>query len=352
MLLTMTMDYQPSVLVETSGLSRDEWLAYRRRGIGGSDVAAILGISPFQTGRDLFYDKLGIVTANDEENWVAKRAGSLLEPLVAEIFEYRTGLKVQRRPFMYYHPQYPWMLADLDYVVELPNGEFAILECKTTNFFGKDLWRYNDQDIVPLHYETQGRHYMCVTNLSRVYFCCYYTNSADDAIIRCIDRDRTYEEELIVLEEDFWINRVQAKTPPPYIEDNGDLILQSIKRRYGPEDSDAPALMLDRSLASTLLRYIDLQEQKSKLSAEVKKIENEMNRVKGLIVDQMGKASIATCAGLDSEYTVTYKPSHKVDIPKENLERLKASHPDIYQEYAVESKPRRFSIKMAARTAA
>ena len=66
-----TTAYQPLVLVETSELPREEWLAYRRRGIGGSDAAAVLGISPFMTGRDLYYDKLGISAAADDENWVA-----------------------------------------------------------------------------------------------------------------------------------------------------------------------------------------------------------------------------------------------------------------------------------------
>lgn len=69
--LSMTTAYQPNILVDTSHLSREEWLEYRRLGIGGSDVAAILGISPFRTARDLYYDKLNIVTADDEGNWVA-----------------------------------------------------------------------------------------------------------------------------------------------------------------------------------------------------------------------------------------------------------------------------------------
>ena len=64
--------HQPLVLVETAGLSEEEWLAYRRKGIGGSDVAALLGISPWRTARDLFYDKLNIAVVEDhEDNWVA-----------------------------------------------------------------------------------------------------------------------------------------------------------------------------------------------------------------------------------------------------------------------------------------
>ena len=62
--------YAPQILVGTEGLPREQWLEYRRKGIGGSDAAAVLGISPFRTGRDLYYDKLNIVTAVDAENWV------------------------------------------------------------------------------------------------------------------------------------------------------------------------------------------------------------------------------------------------------------------------------------------
>lgn len=50
--------HTPLVAVETETLSREEWLAYRRQGIGGSDVAGIMGISPFRTARDIYYDKL------------------------------------------------------------------------------------------------------------------------------------------------------------------------------------------------------------------------------------------------------------------------------------------------------
>ena len=90
----MNTSYQPRVLVDTNNLPRNEWLEWRKQGIGGSDVAAILGISPFRTARDLYYDKLGIAVENDESNWVGMEMGNLLEPLVARIFEKKTGLKV------------------------------------------------------------------------------------------------------------------------------------------------------------------------------------------------------------------------------------------------------------------
>ena len=83
--------YKPLVLVDTENLPREEWLEWRRKGIGGSDVAAIMGISPFRTARDIYYDKLKIVSVEEEDefddSWVAKEMGNLLEPLVAKIFQ-------------------------------------------------------------------------------------------------------------------------------------------------------------------------------------------------------------------------------------------------------------------------
>ena len=113
----LVKDYIPLILVDTENLPRDEWLEWRRKGIGGSDAATIIGVSPFSTARDLYYDKLNIVSAVEEENnWVQKEIGHLLEDLVAKIFSKKTGYPVYQVKKMFYHPLYPYMLADVDYV--------------------------------------------------------------------------------------------------------------------------------------------------------------------------------------------------------------------------------------------
>ncbi len=108
----LRMDYEPEQVVDISTLSREQWLAFRRLGIGGSDVAAIMGISPFVTSRDLYYDKIGVtpVIEEPEANWVAKEFGHRLEDLVAEIFSKKTGLEVFPVRIMFRHPLYPFML--------------------------------------------------------------------------------------------------------------------------------------------------------------------------------------------------------------------------------------------------
>lgn len=237
--------YEPLVLVETADLSEEDWLDYRRRGIGGSDVSAIFGTSPFRTARDLYYDKLNIASVEDDEgNWVAMEMGHLLEPLVAKIFERKTGYRVYQIKKMFQHPQYPWMLADVDYFVELPDGTTAILEIKTTNYNARDNWWMNGKETVPVYYESQGRHYMAVTDLDRCFFCCLYGNNEEEVIIREVKRDFEYEAEMVFLEQYFWENHVQRHVPPPYTE-SGALIIESARKHFGPADKNAPAVALD-----------------------------------------------------------------------------------------------------------
>ena len=102
----LDLNYDPAVLVEDiTQLTEEEWLQQRTRGIGGSDVAAVLGISPWKTRRDLFYEKTGVQPMQpDETNWVAKEVGHRLKELVAEIYQRKTGYTVYPIRKIFQHP--------------------------------------------------------------------------------------------------------------------------------------------------------------------------------------------------------------------------------------------------------
>jgi putative phage-type endonuclease len=339
---------EPKVLVSTENLTEQEWLAYRRRGIGGSDVAAIFGISPFRTARDLYDDKLNIASAADDAgNWVALEMGHLLEPLVARIFAKKTGLEVFQIKKMFQHPQYPFMLADVDYFVRLPNGKIAILEIKTTNYNAKGHWWKDGEECVPVYYETQGRHYMTVMDIDEIFYCCLYGNNEDEVIIRYLYRDREYEQEMIYLEREFWHDHILTRIPPPYTED-GSLILESLRRRLGATDKTIPAIQLDSDLSAVMLRYLSLQEQRQQVETQVKTLDTEMQRLKGQMVAKLNGSCMAMGEYGGTQYTISYNPVSRTGITKDNLQKLKLLHPDIYYEYVTVSESRRFSIKAKA----
>ena len=338
-------DYSPEIVVETEGLSEEDWLLYRKQGIGGSDAAAVIGASPFSTARDVYYDKLDIVSALDSnDNWVAKEVGHRLEALVAKIFHVKTGYRVYPVKKLFRHPLYPYMLANLDYLVELPGGETAILECKTTNYHASDFWWDGIMESVPANYEIQGRHYMAVMNLERVYFCCLYGNNENEVFVRRIDRDRAFESELITLEGWFWNEHVIAKSPPDYTED-GDLVLESVRRHFGATDQSAPEKLLESGIAGDIALYLDLHGQKSALDKQANELESRMKRIRGTITDSMGTSVYASCEDGDTVWAVRNTPVLRPMIDKDSLIRLKERMPEVYDEYVTVSKSPRFSIK-------
>ncbi len=105
--------------MQTSGTiaysDRQEWLTQRRRGIGGSDAAAILGLNPWVSPFDVYLDKLGL--SDPKPDTEAMRQGRDLEEYVAQRFVEATGKEVQVAPAMFQHPEHEWMLANVDRLV-------------------------------------------------------------------------------------------------------------------------------------------------------------------------------------------------------------------------------------------
>lgn len=166
--MALTLNYLPEVAVDDiTALSEEEWRRCRLMGIDGSDAAAVCGVSPWKTTRDLYDEKVQkIVVPEPDDGWVAKEIGKRLEELVVQIFMKRTGLKPYAVRKMFRHPLYPFMLSNVDYFVEI-DREIYIIECKTSFSFRMDEW---ENGGIPHHYVLQGRHYMAVVNVKGVIF--------------------------------------------------------------------------------------------------------------------------------------------------------------------------------------
>ena len=340
--MSLNLNYEAEVVTETDTLTREQWLGFRKIGIGGSDAATVMGLSPFNTARDLYYDKKGITPAMDEEesNWVAKEVGHRLEDLVAEIFSKKTGLEVYPIRKMFRHPLYPFMLADVDFFIKLPNGKVGILECKTTNYNCQDKWL---NDSVPVNYEYQGRHYMAVMNMNEVYFACLYGNNENEFFIRHMERDLDTEEMLVEEEANFWNEYVAKGVEPPYTE-KPDLVLESIRRHYGPADKDADSVKLSRTLQKNLDDYLRMKEEKTDLEKQAKRLEEKMKECYAGVVEEMGVSCEGTLKSGKVTYTVKYSPRYRTAIDKTGLERLKVNHPDVYDDYVSISESRVFTV--------
>jgi len=202
-------------------MTHEEWLAARRTGIGGSDIAAILRISPWRTPLDVYRDKIEGIEPPATE---AMQWGLLLEDLIAKEYSRRTGRKVQRINAVLRRPGSEWALASLDRVI-VPDGKRAlavnnelrgaegVLECKAVNAFTASSWgREDDPDAVPSHYAAQCMWYLGVTGLSWCDVAALI--GGQRLIVKRIQRDEEVITAMLEKAKDFWFNHVVARVPP------------------------------------------------------------------------------------------------------------------------------------------
>ena len=98
--------------ISTVGMSREDWLAERRKSIGGSDAAAVCGLSKWESPYSVWANKRGLTP--EKEQTEAMRQGRDLEGYVAERFCEGTGLKVRRENAILINPKYPFAHANVD----------------------------------------------------------------------------------------------------------------------------------------------------------------------------------------------------------------------------------------------
>lgn len=337
----LDLDYQPIKLVSTEGMSEKEWLSWRKQGLGGSDTAVVMGCSPWKTKRDLYYDKAGIPNAiPDTSNWVAKEIGHRLEGLVADLFAQKTGYTVSEEKYMFQHPLYPFMLANVDRFIELPDGKRAILEIKTTHYLNKASWEH---DRIPRYYELQGRFYMAVLNLDVCFFACLFGNNETDLIMHRIERDLDEEEILINELQHFWQNNVLAKVEPPLLE-KPELALETLKRHFGSDEKNTSQVSLPANYMDTLMHYLDIKEQKAALEKKARQLDKEMKAAYLPIIEFMGAHSSAVLVSGNTEYQISYEIKQKQTLTAEQCKLLQLKYPHIFEEMAVTTETRPFKV--------
>lgn len=306
-------------LVSTRNLSHEDWLKYRKLGIGGSDAGAICGLNPYASPMSVYYDK----TREDTEDYdnEAVRQGRDLEDYVARRFMEETGKKVRRSNVMYQKEDHPFMLANVDRLIV---GENAGLECKTASAYSADKWK---DDNVPAHYQIQCHHYMAVTGANAWYLAVVILGREFKYVK--IERDEALIRDLIQIESDFWNNHVLAKKMP---DPDGTEICDEVIKQYYPY-KNRETIVLPDSFNLKLERRETLQEMIDRLTQEQKQIEQEIK-----VFMQENEAAVG------SRYRVTW---NGVDSSRLDTKRLKKERPDIYQSYANISHTRRFCVKAA-----
>jgi len=148
----------------------DEWLRFRRSGIGGSDVAGIMGLSSWASPISIWSEKTGRVEPADlsGNEWV--EWGTRLESVIRERFkEEHPETRVIHPDVTLVGVDRPWAHANLDGMVRDPERGWGVLEVKTASS-DRDWFDEDGSETVPIHYQTQATHYLTVTGYGYVMF--------------------------------------------------------------------------------------------------------------------------------------------------------------------------------------
>lgn len=302
----------------TAAMSRTEWLELRKTGIGGSDAGAVCGLNPYASPISVYLDKTSD-TAEYRDN-EAMRQGRDLEDYVARRFMEETGLKVHRSNAMYRSRRYPFMIADVDRFV---TGQDAGLECKTASPYNADKWK---EGSIPPHYVLQCYHYMAVTG-KRTWYIAVVILGQEFRYAKLTWDDRIIED-LIRMEEAFWNHHVIPGIMPQ--PDGSEACDKALARYFnGGKEGIVPLVGFDEKL-----------DRRQEIGEQIRRLEQEQRQIDQEIKLFLGESERAS----SSQYQVSWQT---VLTNRLDTKRIKEEKPEIYRDYLVENRTRKFTVKAA-----
>lgn len=305
-------------ICHVTDITHEQWLAYRRCGIGGSDAATVVGLNPYSSLYTLYNDKLGLLPQPDETE--AMRQGHDLEQYVAGRWQEATGKVCRRNNYMWQSVAHPFMLADIDREIA---GENAGLECKTTSVYNKADLEHGE---IPLNYYVQCQHYMAVMGFDRMYLAVLVLNRGFYHFV--IERSPGEIAALTEAEAAFWRNHVLPQVPPPL--DGSESTLSTLQRLH--PDIRPQGFCHLSSEAARVLDDIDA------LTAAKRDLDVSIRAAKAAVMAELGDQPAGICSG----WQVTWKTTVRTVV---DTARLRQDHPDLYAQYARSVTSRTFRQK-------
>ena len=307
----------------------------RPLGIGGTDIAAILGLSSYKTPLEVW---TRLISGNEySPDLLHLRFGQHAESFIANEYERATRLKTHSHPEPIFHPQHGFMFGHVDRLVS-ESGESAVvsgkintnrlLECKTTSAFNRSEWGDEGSDQIPSTYLMQCAWYLAITRCEVADVAVLLGNN--DFRIYHIKRDLELEDLLLMHAQRFWSDHVLTMSPPKPITCEDAALLF-------PKNDANSEIEADDQISQALEHYREKLSQANALSDECERLKTE-------ILTYMGHSERLCFRGKTLATWKCAKPSQRIDT-----KALAAAHPEIAANFTHQTLgSRRFLLKDAA----
>lgn len=311
-------------ILDKSNMTPEDWQAYRekQKGIGGSDVATILGLNPYKTPFTLWLEKTGQIQPpvlnNEYIEW-----GNILEPVIREKFAKETGFEVTENHWVMLHVEHDFLVANIDGEVIDPQfaGEKGVLEIKTAGERMRDQW----EEGPPHHYMLQLQHYLAVLDYSYGYIAVLIGGNTFRYFL--VERDDYVIDHIIQASANF-MHMVENNISP---EISGHQADSDYLGKAFPEDNGEIG-ELDQTLEMFAEQYFELNQK-------IKSLQEQADWIKNKIKLEMKDFRI-----LKSDSIFINMPTiKKVSFDTKQFE---LDHPELYEKYKnKESSYRSFIVK-------
>ena len=291
----------------------------RQKFIGGSDAAAVLGISPWRSPLDLYLDKIEPRVESPEhmDNRTAKLRGKRLEPYICDMLTSEHGVQLVARNQRYIDSEHPFLACEVD--AETADGENV--EIKTVHPFRARDWGDELTDSIPVHYTAQAMHGLMVTGRDA---CRFAVLIGDELRLYRVERDVETIAAMRQREVEFWQQHVLARVAPTATSSSD--VLRLFERDLGT------TIEATRELADAVVSLRALKLQAKDVAAAIDQIEE---RVK---LHMQGAAALT----YEGQVLATWKTQTARRLDQKALE---AAHPDIVEKFKRATESRVFRLK-------
>lgn len=300
-------------LVSTKNMDRHTWLAIRNQGIGSSDSACVLGLSPYKSALELWLEK---TRRKPPENLTDKESvfwGTVLEPVIADAYAKKMSATVRRVNAILQHPQHPFMQANLDREVRFADGTTGILEIKTAGWRMAPLW----EEGVPEAYQCQVLHQLAVTG--KPWADVAVLIGGQDFRVFRIFPDQEKIAALIDVETAFW--RCVENQTPPHV-DHSDSAGRALAFLYPKEHGEEVDFTEDPRMNALFAKLVQSRKTADEANTNAKLLQHRMQQVIG-------------CAPSARFHNGKISWRRTKDSTTTDLKRLEKDYPDLVKHYTV-----------------
>lgn len=312
--------------MDTQLARRNETAEDRSAWIGGSDIAALCGISPFRSALDVWLEKTG--KPQDRERTAAEEErlyfGKIIEPVILQALEERYGYSILRRNFRYVSSRFDWARAEIDAEGSETYGHMedeVNIECKNVNAFARKGWGEEGTDQAPDYYVAQAMWGQWITERDYTIAAAFFGGSS--LKLFPINRDSDVIDWLVTEGERFWTRNVLADIPPAprTKEDAARMLAKMPGFRWTPNEKVMGDLGLLRQVKKEIAerkKQADEIESRIVCSFTAASIVHPDEEGRYIMTDEAGNKLASWNRQVRKSYTVAESSSHVLRLAGEN----------------------------------